>query len=170
MQYIVQTARLGLREFSLEDAALVLSLNQSSEVLRYIPEPPLRTIEEAQVILREMILPQYPRKLGRWAVFTLDKEEFLGWCGLKWIAETGRIDLGYRYKASAWHKGYATEAAAAVLNYGFQQLALREITAHAHIDNIASQKVLEKIGMQYLGEGTDFGMPVKGYTAFNNKH
>jgi len=168
MHIILQTPRLYLRTFTEADAALVQQLSNEPGILQYIPEPVLETEEQALKILTEIILPQYEKKLGRWAVHLRETDAFVGWCGLKWLEETDEIDLGYRFKTSAWGKGYATEAAKATLDYGLNKLMLKKITAHAHVDNIASQKVLEKIGMQYVGEGIDGGLPVKGYLSFPN--
>lgn len=169
MHIIVETERLYLRRFTEADAPLVRQLSNAPGVLQYIPEPQLASDEEARQVLVNIILPQYEKGLGRWAAHVKVTDEFIGWCGLKWLSENDEIDLGYRFIPSAWGKGYATESAAAVLQYGHEQLKLSKLIAHAHIDNIASQKVLEKIGMQYIGEGEDGGLPVKGYVSFSNK-
>lgn len=167
MKIILQTDRLYLRQFTEEDATLVRMLNAAPGVLQYIPEPVPQSNEEAEKVIISIILPQYEKKLGRWAVHLKINEEFIGWCGLKWLKENDEIDLGYRFKPSAWGNGYATEAAKATLEYGLNVLKLKKIIAHAHIDNVGSQKVLEKIGMQYAGEGIEDGIKLKGYIAIN---
>ncbi|MES2849761.1 MAG: GNAT family N-acetyltransferase [Bacteroidota bacterium] len=166
MKIILETERLFLRQFTEADAVLVRQLSAAPGVLQYIPEPVPASDEEAKDVIINIILPQYKNGLGRWATHVKDTNEFIGWCGLKLVKED--IDLGYRFLPSAWGKGYATEAAKATLQYGHQNLKLEKVIAHAHIDNIASQKVLEKIGMQFVGEGIDDGGPVKGYVSFSN--
>ncbi len=168
MHIILETPRLYLRQFTETDAPLVRQLNAEPGVLQYIPEPMLETEEQALKVIVDIILPQYKNNLGRWAVHTKDNNEFIGWCGLKWIKEVDEIDLGYRFKPSEWGKGYATEVAQHTLRYGLQNLQLKKIMAHVHIDNIASQKVLEKIGMHYVGEGVEDGIRLKDYVAFNS--
>lgn len=168
MNIILETERFFLRQFTLQDAPLIRELNSQPGVLKYIPEPLLASDEEARHVLTNIIFPQYDKKLGRWAAYIKETNEFIGWCGLKWLQENSEIDLGYRFMPACWGKGYATEIAKATLQYGHHILQLEKIIAHAHIDNKASQKVLEKIGMQYVGEGIDAGMPVKGYVSFNN--
>ncbi len=167
MTIILETERLFLRQFTEADATLILHLNSQPGVLQYIPEPIPATDVEAKEVITNIILPQYKNNLGRWAAHIKATNEFIGWCGLKLVK--GEIDLGYRFLPSAWGKGYATEVAKATLQYGHTALKLEKIIAHAHIDNIASQKVLEKIGMQLAGEGIDDGVPVKGYVSFGNK-
>jgi len=168
MNIILETPRLFLRQFTEADAPLIRQLNSEPGVLQYIPEPVPESDERAREIIADIILPQYKNNLGRWAVHLKETNEFIGWCGLKWLKETDEIDLGYRFIPAAWGKGYATEAASHTLKYGLQQLQLKKIVAHAHIDNIASQKVLEKIGMQYVGEGIEDGIRLKGYVSINS--
>lgn len=167
MNIIIQTERLYLRQFTEADAPLVRMLNAAKGVLQYIPEPIPQTDEEARKVIVDIILPQYANNIGRWAVHLKSNDEFIGWCGLKWLKERDEIDLGYRFKPSTWNNGYATESAKAVLEYGLNKLKLPKIIAHAHIDNTGSQKVLEKIGMQYAGEGIEDGIKLKGYFAIN---
>ncbi len=167
MQIIFETERLFLRRFTETDTGLLLYLNSDPEVLKYLHEPVVKDETHAVEILRTIILPQYEKDLGRWAIHTKEKNEFIGWCGLKYRPEINEIDLGYRFVKTAWGKGYATEAAGATLDHGFKKLRLPLITGRAHIDNIASIKVLEKIGMQYIGEGIVDDCPVRTYTAAN---
>jgi len=169
MKIILETPRMFLRQFTEADSLLIMQLNNEPGVLQYIPEPAIKSEQEALKVLTDIILPQYKNNLGRWAVHLKQGNEFIGWCGLKWLQQTDEIDLGYRFKPSAWGKGYGTEAAGHTLNYGLQQLQLKKIVAHAHIHNIVSQKILEKIGMQFVGKGVEDGIPLKGYVAFSSQ-
>ena len=144
MQIIFETPRLLLRQFTENDAPLILQLNSDPEIVKYIHEPVLKTEEQARKIIVDVILPQHKNNLGRWATYTKSDNEFIGWCGLKYRPEMDEIDLGYRFKKNAWGKGYATEAAKHTLEYGFNILNLKVITGRAHLENIASIKVLEK--------------------------
>ena len=167
MQIIFETPRLILRRFTIADAYLIQQLNSDAEVLKYLHEPPLKTIDQAKNIITTIILPQYKKNLGRWAINTKNNDEFIGWCGLKYMSDLDEIDLGYRLKRSAWGKGFATEAAMNTLEHAFKKLQLKLITGRAHIENIASLKVLEKIGMQFSREEIVDECPVKTYTALN---
>lgn len=165
MHIIFQTPRLTLRRFTEADAPLILSLNSDPEIVKYVHEPTLKTVEQAGKILHDIILPQYKNNLGRWAIHVKDSNEFIGWCGLKYRPEIDEIDLGYRLVQKAWGKGFATEAAQHTLYYGLNDLEVKLITGRAHIENIASIKVLEKIGMDYIGEGIVDDCPVRTYIA-----
>lgn len=167
---VFETPRLIGRQFTEDDASLILLLNSDTEVVKYLHEPILESAGQAQEILLNIILPQYEKRLGRWAVHTKTDSRFIGWCGLKYRPELDEIDLGFRFLRSEWGKGYATESALETLNYGFQTLDLKLITGRAHIDNTASNRVLQKIGMVYQSEGIVDDCPVKTYHLANPAH
>jgi [ribosomal protein S5]-alanine N-acetyltransferase len=167
MHIILQTPRLTLRRFTQADTNLLLQLNSNPEVLKYLHEPPLATEEQALHILNTIILPQYKNNLGRWAMHLKTTHEFIGWCGLKYLAEANEIDLGYRLMQNFWGNGYAYEAAKHTVEYGFNQLNLKTIIGRAHIENIASLKILEKIGMQFIKEEVVDDCPVKSFSITN---
>jgi ribosomal-protein-alanine N-acetyltransferase len=75
----------------------------------------------------------------------LDKKEELN-------GKRNFYDIGYRFIPRFWGKGYATESALAVLDYGFNELNIKTIFGAAEIDNIASNKVLQKIGLRFINE------------------
>lgn len=168
MHIIFETPRLYLRQFTEADAPLILTLNSDPEIVKYVHEPTLETEEQARNIIINNILPQYPNNLGRWAMHIKETNEFIGWCGLKYRPELNETDLGYRLMQKKWGLGYATEAARHTLNHGFSKLNLHLITAKAHIENIASIKVLEKLGMDFIGEGIVDNCPVRTYTKANS--
>ena len=84
------------------------------------------------------------------------------------LAETSKIDLGYRFKKNTWGYGYATEAVRDVLDYGFNQLNLKTIIAKAQVENLASMNIMQKIGMQFLKEDLKGGFLIKVFTASNS--
>ena len=167
MNIIFQTRRLLLRNFTENDAQLIYELNCDPEVTRYTGDP-VKDIQHAMEVLQHSILPQYALyNHGRWAVHVKPHLEFIGWCGLKARPERKEIDLGYRFKKNAWGNGYATEAAHGCLQYGFEKLKLQRIVGRAMPQNIASLRVLEKIGMKYIGEEIVDEHPAITYEALN---
>ncbi|MBL7745733.1 MAG: GNAT family N-acetyltransferase [Chitinophagaceae bacterium] len=167
MNVIIETDRLLLRTFTIDDAPLIYDLNLDPEVTRYTHDP-IKSIEHAKEILEKVILPQYVLyNHGRWAVHIRRDLEFIGWCGLKFRAEHNETDLGYRFKKSAWGKGYATEAAFACIRYGFKKLELKRIVGRAEPANAGSCRVLEKCGMNYIGDQVIEVHPARTYELFN---
>lgn len=167
MKIILETPRIVLRQFTIEDASLVLNLNSDPAVVKYLHEPLLQSLAQAEKVIHDIILPQYENKLGRWAIINKADNNFIGWCGLKYRPELDEIDLGYRLVQRTWGQGFATEAASQTLHYGFNTLNLKLITGRAHIENLASIKVLEKIGMKFIGEAVVDDCTVRTYIKAN---
>ena len=164
---ILTTERLYLREFTLKDAQNFIDLNSNPNVVKYTGDGAIQDLEKAKEILETITFPQYKNKLGRWAVHLKSTDEFLGWCGLKYIEQLNEIDLGYRFFEKHWGKGYATESAKAVLAYGFDTLKVNVIVARAAIENVNSHKVLKKIGMKFEKEGEEHGDKIYKYRLSN---
>lgn len=168
MTSLFSSQQLIFRPFTESDAALVYALNKDPEVTRYLHELPITDEKAAWELITQRILPQYKTYgYGRWAVLLKENHAFLGWCGLKYRPERKETDLGYRFLRSCWGKCYASEAAAACIRYGFAQYQLPLITARAHIENLASQRVIEKCGMQFTCFEEVDGCPVKTYQLRN---
>lgn len=167
MKIILETERLYLREFTANDTAFVYELNNDAEVTRYTHDP-ITSMEQAREVLINRILPQYELYgYGRWAAHLKADHTFIGWCGLKYRPELNEIDLGYRFKKMFWGSGYATEAAQACVQYALRTLQVKCITGRAEPENIASQKVLMKCGLRYIGDQFADGYPAKTYQISN---
>ena len=145
---ILETERLLLREFTPDDALDVFNLNDDYEVIRYTGDVGFKSVEAARTFLINYNHYQL-YGFGRWACILKSDKQVLGWCGLKFMPEKGEYDLGYRFSKKYWGHGYATEAARASLHYGFTTLGLLEIVGRAAKANLASIRVLEKLGMKY---------------------
>ena len=150
MTKLLTTERLYLKEFTIDDAQVLIDLNSDPEVTRYTGDGPVKDLTEAKRILTDIIFPQYKNKMGRWAVYLNSTDEFIGWCGVKYVEDEKEYDLGYRFFKQHWGKGYASEAASAVMDDAINTLQLKEIIGRAAIDNKASIAVLKKMGMKYL--------------------
>ncbi|MEZ5017580.1 MAG: GNAT family N-acetyltransferase [Flavipsychrobacter sp.] len=151
MKQVVITDRLILREFSLEDAQDFYELNLDEEVMKYTADYVFKNVEESADLIRNY--KEYEKTgFGRWTVVLKETNEVLGWCGLKYIKSVDEVDLGYRLKRKYWNKGYATEACKASLDIGFNQYNVDLIVGRTMTDNVASRRVLEKIGMAYWKE------------------
>ena len=147
----IQTPRLILRELLPEDAEQMYELNSDPEVIQFTGDDPYLSVEDARnSILNYDQYRNYNR--GRLAMIRKESNEFLGWCGLKYIKENDETDLGFRLHKKYWNQGFATEAGRACLNYGFDTLDLPVIIAHAMNENKASIHVLEKLGMKFKKE------------------
>lgn len=144
MKIILETPRLLLREFEITDAENFYLLNSDHDVIRYTGDVAFKNLDEAKALI-ENYVPYKRDGYGRWTVVLKETKEILGWCGLRFIEDTKHIDLGYRFMKKYWNKGYATEAARACVEYGFQKLGMTEIIARAMKENLSSIEVMKKL-------------------------
>jgi RimJ/RimL family protein N-acetyltransferase len=156
-QAVLTTQRLRLRPRTMADLDACVAMDLDPDVYRFIygNRPPDPVQLRAQ--LRARIVSAWPAQGGIWVVEWQDAPEFLGWCGLFPLEASGLIEIGYRYLPRAWGQGIATEAARAVLDHGFRELGFDPIVAVTHPANLASQHVLEKIGLNACGNAFHYG-------------
>jgi len=148
---ILETERLFLREPVIEDLDALWALYCNPRITQYIPDAP-RSREEAQEEL-EWHMHGHPRhpELGLWATIHKETGKFIGRCGLlPWEIEgQHEVEIAYLLDKKFWHQGLATEAAKAILEYGFNTLNLSRLICMIDPENSASQKVAERIGMTF---------------------
>lgn len=146
----LQTERLNLRPLTLDDAADYWPLVRDAQILRYVGEKPCESLDAVRALLRDRPLADYANHgYGRLAVTTREDGRFVGWCGLKYLPDLDEVDIGYRFLRDCWGRGYASEAGAAVLRQGFEQLGLQRIVGLVVPDNAASVRVLCKLGLRH---------------------
>ena len=151
MKILFETERLFLREWGLNDAEDLFRLNANPNVLKYTGDKPFKDVKEAEDFI--LNYEQYAKYgLGRWIVQRKYDEQFLGWCGLRYLEEKNETDIGFRFLEEYWTMGYATESARAALQYGQRVLKLKNIVGRCKKENTSSIKVLKKIGMKLVSE------------------
>ena len=164
---ILETERLVLRNWLESDVNHYLVL--ARDVGYNCFSPPGRflvhTTEEAHAKVRERVLLFNERKLGKFPIFLRATGEFIGTCGLEPfdLAGQSEVELGYRLCLKFWGKGYAKEAAAAMLSYGFSDLKLARIMAFALPQNKASLRILDQLGFRYLLDFMHADLPHRLY-------
>jgi len=150
MALILETNRLLLRHQTLDDLDALWALYCNPEITKFIPDAP-RSYEEAREEL-EWHMHGHPRRpeLGLWATIYKETGQFIGRCGLlPWeIEEKQEVEIAYTLAQEYWGQGLATEAAKSILQYGFEALKLRRMICLIDPENVASQRVAEKIGMR----------------------
>ena len=149
---ILETPRLVLREFTHGDDAFVLRLLNEPSWLRFIGDRGVRTLEDARRYLDDGPCRSYATNgFGLWCVAPREGGAPLGMCGLIRRDTLPDVDVGFAFLPEAWGRGYAGEAAAAVLDHARDALRLRRILAITDPENAASIRVLERVGMRREG-------------------
>ena len=160
MNIFAETERLILREIMPTDIEGMFELDSDPIVHKYLGNKPVKTKKEVEKVI-EFIRQQYKeRGIGRWAAIEKSSGDFIGWSGIK--LNTGEkealngkqdfYDIGYRFIPRYWGKGYASESSFATLDFGFKELNIETMCGAADIYNIASNKVLKKIGLNFIEE------------------
>ena len=163
MTTIMETDRLLLRTFVPDDLEVFYHLVSDPDVTRFTLDGG-KSREEVKQGLEERVFGDYRKYgYGRWATVLKATGRIIGFAGLKFLEDIGEVDLGYRFFKEYWGKGLATEAARALLAYGFDVLQLRRVIGIADVENKASIRVLEKVGFQFERLTTYMGHDVAWY-------
>jgi len=152
LDFWLTTDRLGLRQFTPADRDWLVDLYADPRVTRHLGG--IRTAAQVEAMLATRILEYYVAHpgLGIWMTVERASGARVGFHLLNNIQGESIIQVGFALEESCWGRGYGTEMAAAVLRYGFTGLDLPLIVGMATLTNIASQRVLEKIGLERRGE------------------
>ena len=157
MTIILETKRLLLRHLVMDDLDALFALYRDDEIRHYFPEGTL-TYEETKEEL-EWFLNGHPfhPELGLWATIYKETGQFIGRCGLlPWTIDgCYEVEVAYLLDKKYWGQGLATEAAQALVQYGFEHLGLPRLICLIERENQASIRVATKIGMRFEKEGED---------------
>ncbi|WP_157682327.1 GNAT family N-acetyltransferase [Mucilaginibacter mallensis] len=145
MHTILETPRLIIREFLPDEQDIYLNHFTDEEVCRHIPKR--TTDERIKIFLIATVNYQTNKKLGIWGMFNKANGVFIGSCLLRLFDEPDKIELGYSMERKYWGQGIATEMAEALIEYAFTDADVNEVVAVTTLENIASQRVLEKAGL-----------------------
>lgn len=143
----IQTKRLLLRPFSFDDAPDVVQYANDPEWSKFLPLPMPYTIRDAEEFIARNVLPQSGAR-----PFAIDfKGKAIGGIGLCIEPSPSIASLHYSIGRSYWNRGFMTEAATAITDWGFRTFALEKVYSWADVKNVGSWRVMEKIGMTREG-------------------
>ena len=147
---VLETERLVLRKISVDDAEFIIELLNLPSFLRYIGDKEVRNAADAVRYIETGPIASYERfGFGLYLVELKETGVSIGICGLLKRDSLPDVDVGFAFLPSYWSQGYAFESASAVITYGREVLGLRRIVAITSLDNSASMRLLEKIGLKF---------------------
>ena len=155
MEVYLETDRLILRRFTPADVDDLVELDGDPAVMHFITGGRPTPREEIERETLPAFLRYYERYAGYgfWAAIEKESGAFLGWFHFRPAPDGGRADepeLGYRLRAAAWGKGYATEGSRALIRKGFTDLGAQRVFAETMAVNEASRRVMEKAGLKHV--------------------
>jgi len=160
---MIETPRLILRPFTSYDLDAFASMNADADVMRYIGDGNPQSRAQTQMRLNAILDHWSQHGFGLCAVVDKATREFAGFCGLQYLDNTSEIEIGYRLARKFWGIGVATEAAGASLRHAFEVLGLERIVAVVQPENVASQMVVQKIGLKYVKDARFYNSDVEYY-------
>ncbi len=150
MKTIIETDRMILRKFSIDDYQSVYEFGSNVEVQKYTGDKILTSPIQAKKIIKEVLFPDYKKYgCGRLAAIFKPENKIIGFAGLKYLPEFKETDIGFRFLPEYWGKGIATEVSIEIIRYGFEVLKLDNIIGISDPINIGSCRVLEKISLKF---------------------
>ena len=170
MATIIETKRLVVNTPDADDLENLYKLQSDPEVMKYIGQG-VRTMAEAKTGLERAIQHQLKHKFSLGNVYETKSGDFIGRAGLIHVAYDDSqpdIEFGYALLKKFWNKGYATELSKALINWGFENLAVKKLVGIIRPENERSRHVLEKVGMHYVGIENYNGIDVARYEISKN--
>ncbi|HHH54289.1 MAG TPA: N-acetyltransferase [Bacteroidetes bacterium] len=147
-----ETERLILKPTSESDSEFILKLVNTPKWLKYIGDRNIKTVENARDYIKEKMIPQLER-LGyaNYTVIRKQDNQKIGTCGLYDRKGLNGIDIGFAFLPEYEKKGFAFEASNKLKEVAFSEFNIKVISAFTTKDNISSQKLLEKLGLKFIG-------------------
>ncbi len=161
---VLDTERLLIRKWNDEDAAEVADIYVNPEVMEFIPGGVWSPERTARVIARMREL-DVEHGYGFYPIVLKSSGKVIGHCGLGFLEQTPEVEVAYVLDSPYWGQGYASEAARAMLAYGFSRLNISRIVAVAFPENARSIGVMRSVGMSPVGLAHHFGATVVKYEA-----
>lgn len=146
MKSRIETNRLVLRPFEPSDAEAAFGWFGDPAVMRFTPTGPDKSIAETKARLAGFVEHQKAHGFSKWLVLERDSGTAIGDSGLLVLHDYGLVDLGFQFAQPYWGKGFATEVASAWIHAAFDELGVSRLGAFVHPENVASIRVLEKLG------------------------
>lgn len=150
---VLETSRLWLRETTPADARVLFAIHSDAEAMRWFGTEPLPDEQAAQKVIDGWAAARTLANPGiRWGIERRDDGRLIGTCGMfRWNRPWRACMVGYELARDAWGQGYMREALLAMLGFGFVQMQLNRVEAQVHPDNLASLKLVERLG--FVREG-----------------
>lgn len=149
---ILETPRLILRKLSLEDAEDIFEYAQDPEVTRYLSWDPHKSIEDSIRFIEFMLEKYKIEGYGDWGIEYKEKGKLIGTCGYTWWdRKNSKAEIGYVLSRKYWNMGLMTEAVKEIIKFGFEKMFLNRIQARCIVENFASERVMQKVGMKFEG-------------------
>lgn len=148
----LETERLILRRLRIEDAKDIFEYACDPLVTQFTTWHEHQSLADSQLFLESVIEEYKTNQAATWGIVHKGDNKLIGTCGFfHWNVDDSKAEVGYNLSRKYWNQGYMTEAVRAIITFGFETMLLNRIEALCQPENIASARVMEKVGMQFEG-------------------
>ena len=149
---VLETKRLRLRMFTMDDAPALFRYASDPLVTQFITWETHTTLTDSQHFVRGVLDWYEDQEVAYWAIIHKEENRLIGSCGLfDWQIRPARAELAFAMSQPYWGKGYTSEAVRTLMKLGFEDMRLNRIEGKCVVQNTASSRVMEKTGMTYEG-------------------
>lgn len=161
----LETTRLRLEPFQHAHFDGLRAMENDPEIMRYISNGKVKTPEETRETIERVMQRWQQYGFSWWAICDKHSNEVVGAACLQHLAnqDGAPLEIGWRLNANHHGKGYATEAAQAIVQFAVEQIGANYLVAVADPENQASQKVMQRLGMKHKGIETHYDVPCVVY-------
>jgi [ribosomal protein S5]-alanine N-acetyltransferase len=170
MRTRIETRRLILHPFEPGDAPTAFGWFGDPTVMRFTPTGPDKSVEQTKTRLSEYVKHQRAHGFSKWIILNSASGAAIGDSGLLVLPEYSWVDLGFRLAQPYWGQGFATEAALAWVGAAFEDFQVPRLGAFVHPENLASIRILERLGFHAERRNTIMGMPSIVYSIDADHH
>ena len=165
MNLTIESARLRLEPYELKHIDGLRAMDSDVEIMRYIGDGTIKTHEQTVASIERVQLRWRQRGYSWWAIIEKETAEVIGAACLQHLAnlDGAPLELGWRLRKEQQGKGYATEAAKAIIYFAVERFNAAHLVAVAHPENLASHKVMQRLGMTYVGIEEHYDQPCVVY-------
>ncbi len=147
----LETKRLWLRQATQEDVEAMFALFSDLKVTQFHDLDTFAHFDEANKVIERRAKGFESGRGIRWAIAHKQNNYSIGSCGFTWHSEANTAEVGYELKSELWRQGIMSEALSAILQYGFSSREIQFVIAEVMLENVASKRLLEKLGFQSQG-------------------
>ena len=167
----IHTSRLQLRPYAIEDLDALHRIFIDPQVRKYLCDDKIMPREWVATEIENNAKCFEQHGFGQWSVFLKDTSELIGFCGFRFFYDNPpELQLLYGLSPQYWGKGLATEAAAAMIQYGFAEHKFQQIITATDVENVASVRVMERVDMRFVRRINKEGLDVLYYAIFREEY
>ena len=160
---LLETSRLVLKPWTVADIDALHRLWTDADVRRYLWDDVVVSRDRAEQTVAQTIDYAERSGIGMWCIYRRESPNLIGFCGFRFIEDSQDVEILYGLTPAVWKQGLALEACIAAINYGFAAILFEQVFGRTDVPNVASVRLLERLGMEFKGQTMIGDLPTLVY-------